>query len=166
MNTKFFMLVIAVMVYSYSFGQQKKNEIEINSLNFGFSKNGTNVGVAGKYRYFISDKFALYGKFGTNVAYFKNPDQVNYRAISLQLGLGGNYYFTNSEKGFYANASINNNSFITKNNNFNSFSTQIGIGYKLPISNKVYISGEVNHEYNFYQERGKVNGLIGVGIRF
>jgi hypothetical protein len=167
MKTKFLVLVLFMVISVSGYGQTKKNEIEINSISFGLSDENNSVGLCGKYRYFLNDRFALYGRWGGSYSSRLNPlldSQI--KVYGFQIGMGGNYFFKNKEKGFYLNGGLTYFNYSSQNSTYTNLKSELGLGYKLPISSKFFLNGELNHEYNFRNNNSSMNGKFGIGIRF
>jgi outer membrane protein W len=179
----YFFLLIAVPTFT----QITKGSKTIGYAYLGFqinsqsNKNGNNEVL--KYNHFQTD------------LYFNTPSYMVTNRLQLGLGIGHtfskssssvstsviysfsflpeiNYYFTQSNGGFYVNAGGNLNLFINtvtndtnptfnlKETNSKNNSWHVGLGYILPVNDNVFLKAQLN--YNNYNLTNAVNLNIGL----
>lgn len=166
-----FTLLVVLFAINFSTGQEFrfKKELEFSPTgNFMFIRKNSfyNLGGITTFRFFVHPKLAFYGEVGSGFA--KINAQEDFKATSYTFGVGMNYFFKQNQTGFYANAgvSLGRTKFINGTTMDDNWYGKIGLGYRVNLSERLFLSIEENVKFNYKQRAAFFEPRIGLGIRF
>ena len=147
-----------------------KNEIELNSFKFGFSKDFeyTQAGMGITYRRMISKHLALHAAANGNIiAHEYNERQQNY--LSGYLGAGATWFMKESRQGLYVSTTLQRRflyDLTQKSTVSANFALSTAIGARFNLNKNFYLNGSMELNYDFMRKNFDLTPNVGVGFRF
>lgn len=163
-----------LLCITFSYGQQTetypKNELELNSFKFGFSKDFeyTSAGMGLTYRRMINKHLALHATaYGNLISHEYNERQQNY--LNGYLGAGATWFLKESRQGLYVSTTLQHRflyDITSKGTVSTSLALSTAIGARINLNKNIYLNASMDLNYDFTRKNFDVAPNVGIGFRF
>ncbi len=143
-----------------------KNEFEIRDLNMGISSNGyKRFYTTFSYRRSLTEQLSLQAELAMGIVSYdiSNGAKTSFNLYGYGLGLA--YFFKPSHNGLYATSMIKREGYTNYSTNNQNTYAKLGLGYRVGVGDRFYLSGEFNGNYDFHKTVS-FNPVLAVGIKF